>query len=108
MIGYAFTGSFCTLSASLSELEWLLSAGFDIQPIMSENAYSTDTRFFKAEDFTVLSKIVIKITLPASVLANTAGMEITVNGLSRSGGEKYEYYKKLLQEVKELAEGAAV
>ena len=37
-----------------------------------------------------------------------AGMEITVNGLSRSGGEKYEYYKKLLQEVKELAEGAAV
>ena len=32
--------------------------------------------FFKAEDFTVLSKIVIKITLPASVLANTAGMEI--------------------------------
>ena len=37
-----------------------------------------------------------------------AGMEITVNGLSRSGGEKYEYYKTLLQEVKELAEGAAV
>ena len=32
--------------------------------------------FFKAEDFSVLSKIVIKITLPASVLANTAGMEI--------------------------------
>ena len=51
MIGYAFTGSFCTLSASLCELEWLLSAGFDVQPIMSENVYSTDTRFFKAEDF---------------------------------------------------------
>ena len=33
--------------------------------------------FFKAEDFTILSKIVIRITLPASVLANTAGMEIT-------------------------------
>ena len=32
--------------------------------------------FFKQEDFPVLSKIVIKITLPASVLANTAGMEI--------------------------------
>ena len=51
MIGYAFTGSFCTLSSSISELEWLLSAGYDIQPIMSENVYSTDTRFFKAEDF---------------------------------------------------------
>lgn len=51
MIGYAFCGSFCTLSSSLAELEWLLSAGYDIQPIMSENVYSTDTRFFKAEDF---------------------------------------------------------
>lgn len=51
MIGYAFTGSFCTLATSLVELEWLLSAGYEIQPIMSERVYSTDTRFFKAEDF---------------------------------------------------------
>ena len=50
MIGYAFCGSFCTLSESLRELEWLISAGYDIQPIMSETAYSTDTRFFKAKD----------------------------------------------------------
>ena len=32
--------------------------------------------FFKAEDFTILSKIVLKITLPASILINIAGMEI--------------------------------
>lgn len=51
MIGYAFTGSFCTLGASLVELEWLLSAGYDILPIMSENVYTTDTRFYKAEEF---------------------------------------------------------
>ena len=50
MIGYAFTGSYCTLSASLPELEWLLSIGCDVQPIMSENVYTTDTRFFKAKD----------------------------------------------------------
>ena len=50
MIGYAFCGSFCTLSASLAELERLLSAGHEVQPIMSENAYSTDTRFFRAAD----------------------------------------------------------
>lgn len=50
MIGYAFCGSFCTLSASLAELERLLLAGCEIQPIMSENAYSTDTRFFRAAD----------------------------------------------------------
>ncbi len=50
MIGYAFTGSFCTLSKSLAELEKLVRAGYDVVPIMSENVYSTDTRFFAAED----------------------------------------------------------
>ena len=51
MIGYAFTGSFCTLSRSLSVLMRLCEEGYRIQPIMSEAVYSTDTRFFKAEDF---------------------------------------------------------
>ena len=51
MIGYAFTGSFCTLARSLSELRLLVGQGYDVLPIMSENAYSTDTRFFAAEDF---------------------------------------------------------
>lgn len=32
--------------------------------------------FFKAEDFSFLAQIVMKITLPASVLVNIAGMEI--------------------------------
>ena len=51
MIGYAFCGSYCTHAASLRELEKLLRAGYEIQPIMSENVYSTDTRFGKASDF---------------------------------------------------------
>ena len=51
MIGYAFCGSFCTLGASLEALGRLVSEGRQIQPIMSENAYSTDTRFFRAADF---------------------------------------------------------
>ena len=51
MIGYAFTGSFCTLKKSLAELEKLVNLGYDVLPIVSENAYTTDTRFFKAEDF---------------------------------------------------------
>lgn len=46
--------------------------------------------------------------LPEFLERVTGGLETTVNGLAHSGGEKYEYYKKLLQEVKELAEGAAV
>lgn len=50
MIGYALTGSFCTLESSLIELRGMVSAGYDIQPIMSENAYSKDTVFYKASD----------------------------------------------------------
>ena len=51
MIGYAFCGSFCTLSQSFTAMSRLIDMGYDIQPIMSENVYSTDTRFFRAEDF---------------------------------------------------------
>ena len=49
MIGYAFCGSFCTHAASLLQMESLLRAGYEIQPIVSENVYSTDTRFGTAE-----------------------------------------------------------
>ena len=51
MIGYAFCGSFCTLSASLQKLEELVAAGHDVLPILSFNTRCLDTRFFKAEDF---------------------------------------------------------
>ena len=51
MIGYAFCGSYCTWSASLLSLEELAEQGEDIQPIFSERAYSTDTRFHKAAEF---------------------------------------------------------
>lgn len=51
MIGYAFSGSFCTFADSFSQLSRLVDMGYDVVPIMSENAYSTDTRFFTAEKF---------------------------------------------------------
>lgn len=51
MIGYAFTGSFCTLSRSLDGLRALKATGADIVPFVSERVYSTDTRFFAARDF---------------------------------------------------------
>jgi dipicolinate synthase subunit B len=50
LIGYAFCGSFCTLSPSLAALRSLLTAGWEVQPIMSETVYTTDTRFYKAAD----------------------------------------------------------
>lgn len=50
-VGFAFCGSFCTLSSAVSQLAGLKEAGMDIIPIMSDAAYSTDTRFGTAESF---------------------------------------------------------
>ena len=48
MLGYAFCGSFCTHAKAVRELERLLQAGYEIQPIMSETVWSTDTKFGNA------------------------------------------------------------
>lgn len=50
-IGYCFTGSFCTFERSFRTLSVLVGDGYDVVPIMSENAYYTDTRFQRAEEF---------------------------------------------------------
>ena len=50
MIGFAMCGSFCTHKTALTQLESLLSDGHEIQPIVSENVYTTDTRFGKSDD----------------------------------------------------------
>lgn len=50
-LGFAMCGSFCTFSKVIPYIEELKKAGINIFPIMSFNAYSTDTRFGKAEDF---------------------------------------------------------
>ncbi|MBQ7120264.1 MAG: dipicolinate synthase subunit B [Oscillospiraceae bacterium] len=51
-IGFAICGSFCTFSKVLPEMEKLVEKGYNVLPIMSSVAYSTDTRFGKAKDFT--------------------------------------------------------
>lgn len=50
-IGFAICGSFCTFGKVLSRLQTLCNEGFKIIPIMSFNAFSTDTRFGSAESF---------------------------------------------------------
>ena len=45
MIGYALCGSFCTFKDSCEALKALKERYGDIMPIMSYNAYNTDTRF---------------------------------------------------------------
>ena len=48
MIGYGICGSFCTHAKSLDVLKKFCGE-FDVCPIVSENVYSTDTRFGTAE-----------------------------------------------------------
>ena len=50
MIGYAICGSFCTIRASLCALSELCARGEDVLPILSEHAYSMDTRFISSEE----------------------------------------------------------
>ena len=50
MIGFAFTGSFCTVSKALEIMKNLVLRGYEVLPIMSENVYNTDTRFAKADE----------------------------------------------------------
>ena len=47
-IGFAVTGSFCTFSQVFPQMKQLADAGYRVIPILSQNAYETDTRFGKA------------------------------------------------------------
>lgn len=51
MIGYALCGSFCTFKDSYEVLSRLNKLHKDILPIMSFNAFNTDTRFGKSEEW---------------------------------------------------------
>ncbi len=49
-LGFALTGSFCTLEKALEALSELCVEKFDIFPILSETAANTDSRFLKKEE----------------------------------------------------------
>lgn len=51
VIGFAMCGSFCTFRAVLGEMRKIADAGYRLLPIMSGNAFATDTRFGRAADF---------------------------------------------------------
>ena len=50
-VGFALTGSYCTFSKVIPQIENVVKSGFKVIPIMSENVSKTDTRFGKSEDF---------------------------------------------------------
>lgn len=49
-IGVALTGSFCTFETTFEVLRGLKENGAELYPIMSHNAYTLDTRFYRAEN----------------------------------------------------------
>lgn len=50
-VGFAFCGSFCTMSRALDALEQTAARFGPVTPIVSETVASTDTRFGAAHDF---------------------------------------------------------
>ena len=58
-IGFALTGSFCTLSKVIPSLEKLVNSGANVTPILSKHIQEYDTRFGTAEEW---QRKVIEIT----------------------------------------------
>ena len=50
-IGFAVTGSFCTLSKILEPIKDLVRRGNDVVPVFSYSVAKTDTRFYNSDDF---------------------------------------------------------
>ncbi len=67
-IGFALCGSYCTFKAVFEEIKKLKKSGYEIIPIMSENAYNLDTRFGDAahwrEQFREITGSAIIHTIP--------------------------------------------
>lgn len=50
-LGFALTGSYCTIERTLPEIENLVLSGATVVPILSENFATVDTRFGRAADW---------------------------------------------------------
>ena len=50
-IGFVMTGSFCAFRKTIDELKKIVKLGAKVVPIMSENSYTLDTKFGKAQNF---------------------------------------------------------
>ena len=83
MIGYAMCGSFCTHARALAALRELIAAGEQVQPILSEVAYATDTRFGRASTLvdtleTLCGRSVIHTVEGAEPLGPSRPLEVLI------------------------------
>lgn len=82
-LGFAFTGSFCTLSRVMLEFEKIASEGADILPIISETVSNTDTKFGKAAEWKyrierICGKQIIQSIVEAEPIGPNALLDILV------------------------------
>lgn len=82
-VGFAFTGSFCTLSKVMLELEKIAAEGADILPIISETVSKMDTKFGKAAEWKykiekISGKQIIQSIVEAEPIGPNALLDILV------------------------------
>ncbi|MDR1329895.1 MAG: dipicolinate synthase subunit B [Oscillospiraceae bacterium] len=82
-VGFAMCGSYCTFDKAISALAELRGIYADITPIMSESAYTTDTRFGAARDFArraeeLCQKPVIHTITDAEPIGPNASLDILI------------------------------
>jgi dipicolinate synthase subunit B len=82
-VGFALCGSFCTFAEIIPVIKSLRSAGYDMFPIMSETAYSTDTRFGKSSEInaqieTICEKSIIHTIAAAEPIGPKKLLDILV------------------------------
>lgn len=82
-IGFAFTGSFCTLAKVLPELGRIASEGADILPVISNAVDMYDTKFGRADEWktkieAITGKKIIKTIIDAEPIGPRALLDIMV------------------------------
>lgn len=50
-VGFVLTGSFCTFKNTIPQIKEIISQEAEVVPIMSDNAFTLDTKFGNASDF---------------------------------------------------------
>ena len=99
-VGYALTGSHCTLEEVMPQIQRFVDAGANVIPIISHSVATTDTRFGKAEDWKktlkqitgneIISTIVEAEPLERVEGPTDAGHDAVPPSLGESAGEELE------------------
>lgn len=82
MIGYAFCGSYCTFKESFEALKKIKNEYLNVVPIMSYNAYNTDTRFGDCKGWnSKIEKLCEKEIIHSIVDAEPLGPKVKLDAL---------------------------